>query len=222
MAVRDTLNKIETLIASASHLPLTGKAIIDEETLLHLIEEFRNELPQELGRAEEVLSERESMLRAAQLEAEKIIKEAKQQAQALVDESDVVIKAREKARMIETQAHQHGNEIVAGARNQARQFQDDVQTYANQVFDQLIANVTNTFNTVQNLNSNFRQALQVLQQSKIALNQQAYNQAQDPYQNYQPNYQQNPQNYPQNYPQNPQNPQNYPPNPQDPNGQNFQ
>lgn len=197
MAVRDTLMKIEELVAHASHLPLTGKALIDEDKLVALINEFRDELPQELGHAEEIIRERDSMVHAAQQESEKIIQDAKKQAQTLIDESDVVIKARDKARVIETQAHQKANDIVATARAQARQYQDSVQDYANQVFDQLIANVTTTFNGVQNLNAGFRQALQVLQQSKIAMNQQAYNQAQnyDQVQNYppDPNYP-NPQN----------------------------
>jgi len=100
MAVRDTLNKIEELVASASHLPLTGKALINEDELLKLIEEFRNELPQELGHAENIINERNNIMQMAQVEADKIIKQAEKQAQKLVDENDVVIKAREKAHLL--------------------------------------------------------------------------------------------------------------------------
>ena len=211
MSVRDTLSKIENLVAGASHFPLTKKAIIDEEDLLRLIDEFRKELPQELGHAEEIIREREEIIHAAQQDSEKIIREAEKKAQALVDESDVVIKARDKAQSIETQAYRHANEIVTNARNQARQYQDSVQIYANQVLDSLSQNVTTTFNEVQNLNACFRQALQVLQQSKVALNQQAYNQSQVYNQPQDYNQPPNP-NYPPNtpnpnYPQNPQNPQ---------------
>ena len=207
MAVRDTLNKIENLVASASHLPLTGKALIDEDDLLHLIDEFRNELPQELGHAEEIINDSNEIIRNAQIEAEKIIKQAEKRAALLVDENDVVTKARDKARMIEIQAHQQSNEIISNANAQARQFQESVQQYANQVFDQLISNVNSTFGNFQHLNATFKHALQVLQQSKMAVNQQSYNQAKAQNQNYAQNinYAQNP-NYPQdpNYPQNPQ------------------
>ena len=192
MAVRDTLNKIENLVASASHLPLTKKALIDEEDLLHLIEEFRNELPQELGHAEEIIQNSTEIIRNAEKEAQKIVDQAKKDAMKLVDENDVVTKALNKARIIETQANQKANEIVMAANNQARQFQDSVNQYANQVFDQLIVSVTGVFNTTQNLESGLKQSLQVLQQSKMALNQQAYNRSQA---------------QTQEYPQNPQNPQ---------------
>ena len=208
MAVRDTLNKIEELVASASHLPLTGKALINEDDLLQLIEEFRNELPQELGRAEEVLREHDEILRAAQQEADKIIKQAEKQAQKLVDENDVVIKAREKAHILEIQAQREYATTLANNRTQAQQFQNGVIQYANQVFDQLIANVTNTANCVNELEMTLKQAMQVLQQSKSALGQQAYANYQQ--QNYQQqNYQQ--QNYQQqNYQQQNYQQQNYP------------
>ena len=97
MAVRDTLNKVENLVAGASHLPLTGKALIDEDELSALIDELRNALPQELDRAEQIIRDRESMIQSAQQQAEKIIKDAQRQAERLVDENDIVLKARKNA-----------------------------------------------------------------------------------------------------------------------------
>ena len=187
MAVRDTLNKIEELVASASHLPLTGKALINEDELLKLIEEFRNELPQELGHAEEIIRERENILRMAQQEADKIIKQAEKRSVKLIDENDVVIKAREKARIIEIQAQRECATTLSNNRLQAQQFQNGVNQYANQVFDQLIANVANTANSVNDLEIILKQAMQVLQQSKAALSQQAYaNYQSQQMQDYQP------------------------------------
>ena len=62
MAVRDTLNKVENLVASAWHLPLTGKATIDEEKLVQLVDELRDGLPQELEQAENIIRERDNIL----------------------------------------------------------------------------------------------------------------------------------------------------------------
>ena len=174
MAVRDTLNKVENLVAGASHLLLTGKLLIDEDELTALIDELRHALPQELDRAEEIIRERDNILKTAQEQADRIIKQAEKRAEMLVDENDIVTKARENARTVVTQAHQKSNEIVERARSQARQLQDNANLYANQVLDQLIANVTNTFNGVQAAEANLEQARQVLQQSKITVNQNAY------------------------------------------------
>ena len=88
MAVRDTLNKIENLVASAPHLPLTNRTIIAEEDLVHLVEELRKDLPQELEHAEEVMKERDNIIQNAQLEANNIIKQAQLQAEQLIDEND--------------------------------------------------------------------------------------------------------------------------------------
>ena len=59
MAVQDILNKIENLAAGAPHLPLTNKMLISEDEFLHLVDELRKELPQELEHANEVMTERE-------------------------------------------------------------------------------------------------------------------------------------------------------------------
>ncbi len=195
MAVRDTLNKIEELVASASHLPLTGKALIKEEELLKLIEEFRNELPQELGRAEEVLNNRDNIIRMAQIESDKIIKQAEKRAAQLVEENDVVTKAREKARITELQAQQKAASILENSRIQAKQFQEGVNQYSHQVFDQLINNVANTANSINDMEIILKQAMQILQQSKMALTKQAYANSQ---------VQTQPEPKPQDYQQNPQ------------------
>lgn len=173
MAVRDILNKIEDLVAGASHLPLTGKALIDEEVLANLVEELRNELPQELEHAEKIMSERDQIIKNAHADADEIIKQAKIQAEQLVDENDVVMKAREKSRMVLSQAQAQESEIMERTRINSQQLQEDVDRYANQVFDQLIAHVTNTFQGVQAAEAGLEQARQILQQAKLQMNQQS-------------------------------------------------
>lgn len=200
MAVRDTLNKVEELVAGASHLPLTGKALIDEDELSGLIDELRHALPQELDRAEEIIRERDNIIKSAQEQADKIIKQAEQHAERLVDENDIVTKARENARMVVSQAHQQSNEIIERARAESRQLKSQAKQYVNQSLDQLISHVTNTFNGVQAAEAGLEQARQVLHQAKVAMNQDAYaySQAQA-----QPPPQQPKQPQPQNYQQPP-------------------
>ena len=177
MAVRDTLDQIEALVLDASHLPLTDKVIIGEQDLTHLVEELRQELPLELERADEIMREKDKIIKTAQDEAAAIVKQAKQFAEKLLDENDIVVKARERSQSVLTQAKQQEQEIVERTRINARQLQDDADRYANQVFDQLIAHVTNTFQGVQQAQAGLEQARQILQQAKISMNQQAAQQA---------------------------------------------
>ena len=60
----------------------------------------------------------------------------------------------------------------------ATQLQNDADAYANQVFEQLIAHVTGTFQGVRQAEQGLQQALNVLQQAKTQMNQQAARQAQ--------------------------------------------
>ena len=182
MSVRDTLEQIEALVVDASHLPLTDKIIVGEQDLVHLVEELRQELPLELERADQIMKDKESIIRTAQEEAAAIVKQAKQFAEKLIDENDIVVKARERSQTVLTQAKQQEQEIVERTRMNARQLQEDADRYANQVFDQLITHVTNTFQGVQQAQAGLEQARQILQQAKIQMNaaaaQQAYAQAQ--------------------------------------------
>ena len=172
MAVRDTLNQIENLVASASHLPLTEKVIIEENDLIHLVEELRQDLPMELERAEEIMKERDNIIQVAQQEASNIVNQAKQTAERLIDENDLVIKAREKSQAVLHQAQQQEQEIIERTKQNARELQDNADRYANQVFDQLIAHVTNTFQGVQQAQAGLEQARQILLLAKSQMNQQ--------------------------------------------------
>ena len=178
MAVRDTLNQIEDLVASSSHLWFTDRIMINDNDLIHLVEELRQELPLELERADEIMRERDKIIMSAQQEATNIVNQAKERAAQIVDENDLVIKAREKSQAVISQAQAQEQEIVERTRQNARELQDNADRYANQVFDQLIAHVTNTFQGVQQAQAGLEQARQILIQAKAQMNQQAYAQAQ--------------------------------------------
>ena len=178
MAVRDTLNQIEDLVASSSHLWFTDRIMINDNDLIHLVEELRQELPLELERADEIMRDRDKIIMSAQQEATNIVNQAKERAAQIVDENDLVIKAREKSQAVISQAQAQEQEIVERTRQNARELQDNADRYANQVFDQLIAHVTNTFQGVQQAQAGLEQARQILIQAKAQMNQQAYAQAQ--------------------------------------------
>ena len=186
MAVRDTLNQIEDLVASSSHLWFTDRIMINDNDLIHLVEELRQELPLELERADEIMRERDKIIMSAQQEATNIVNQAKERAAQIVDENDLVVKAREKSQAVMSQAQLQEQEIIERTKQNARELQDNADRYANQVFDQLIAHVTNTFQGVQQAQAGLEQARQILIQAKAQMNQQAvqqaYAQAQQPQQ----------------------------------------
>ncbi len=177
MAVRDTLDKIENLVAGASHMPLTAKILVDENDLVHFVEDLRNDLPEELGKAEKIMAERDDIIAAAQKDADNIIEAAREKAARIMEESEIMRAAREQSEAILQQTRAEEREIMERTQENAKQLRDDADRYANQVFDQLIAHVTGTFpgiqqayQAVQQTEQGLQQARQVLQQAKEQMN----------------------------------------------------
>jgi len=191
MAIRDVLEDLENLVADAAHVPLSGKCMIDENDLVHLVEELRNTLPTALSQAEDIMTERETIIAKARSEAEHIVGEAKKEAERRVANSVIEREARDRARAIMEETDEKSRAALADANDKATamineateraqamveearsrgeeiytqvmQKKQNVDEYANQVFSQLISYVTNTSDGV-------NQASQVLAQAKTRL-----------------------------------------------------
>nr|WP_325190187.1 ATPase [uncultured Selenomonas sp.] len=170
MAVTDTLKKLEDLVADASHLPFSDKALVNDDEIVHLIEELRMDLPKELNRATEIMQEQENILARARDEAKDIIDAAQVRANQLLDENEIVIQAKERARIIMQQTQEQARDIMEEAQTNATRLQSDADAYANQVFEQLIAHVGSTFKGVQQAETGLNQAMNVLRTAKAQMN----------------------------------------------------
>ena len=170
MAVVDTLKKLEDLVAEASHLPFSDKALVNDDEIVHLVEELRMDLPKELNRASEIMQEQESILSRAHGEAKEIVDAAQVRANQMIDESEIVIQAKERARAIMQQTQDQAREIMEQAQTSAANLQSDADAYANQVFEQLIAHVGSTFKGVQQAEMGLNQAMNVLRTAKAQMN----------------------------------------------------
>ena len=113
--VEETLNKVEDLVVNSSHLPLTGKSMIDENDLIHLVEELRQDLPLELNHAREIMEKETEIIEQAHREADEIIQKAKDYAAGLVAKETVVTEAQAKAREIEAQSEEKARVLVEQA-----------------------------------------------------------------------------------------------------------
>lgn len=164
MTVSNILDDIENLVVDGRHIVFTNKSIIEEPELIRLVDDLRNELPLELQRAEQVMQEKDTILSDARDEAQRIVEQAKEYANRLVDESNVVKQSQEKAALILTQAQAQEKEIMERTMETAQQRCDQANQYANQVFDHMLAHLGNSMTTLE-------QGLDTLQQAKAALNQ---------------------------------------------------
>ena len=164
MAVSNILDEIENLVVDGKHIVFTNKSIIEEPDLIRLVDDLRNELPQQLQQAESIMKNKDEILAEARDEAQRIVEQAKEYASKLVDESAVVRQSQEKAQLIMEQAKAQEQEILERTTQMAQERCDQANQYANQVFDHILAHIGNTVATLQ-------QGELTLQQAKEALNQ---------------------------------------------------
>lgn len=127
------LDRLDQLIDSAPEIPLIGKALIDAEVALDLVDKIRNAIPEEVKRAEWLTSEKDRMLQESQAEAERILAQAEEYAAKLVMEHELVGKAREEASLLIAKAQEHAKEIEQGADSYAESVLSNLQDHLDKV-----------------------------------------------------------------------------------------
>ncbi len=143
MSVSTILDEIENLVVDAKRMPLTNSIFISESDLVRLLDNLRQELPNELANAQEIMDSRDDLLNEARVQGEEIISRAKETAEQMTDESKIVHESQEKAQLIMEQTKAQAKELYENSYQQARQLRLNANNYANQVFDHLILNVGN-------------------------------------------------------------------------------
>jgi hypothetical protein len=102
MKVLELLNEIDEIIDTASGFPMTDKVLIHAQDVLDIVEQIRIELPDEINQAKWIKDERQRILDDAKKEYEDILTKAQAQAEALIENDDIVIRAKKRADEIMT------------------------------------------------------------------------------------------------------------------------
>jgi vacuolar-type H+-ATPase subunit H len=97
MKVLELLDEIEEIIDTSSSFPLTGKILVDAEEVLEIVREIRVELPDEIQQAQWIKDERQRILDEAKREYESVLKDARNQAESLIENDDITLKAKARA-----------------------------------------------------------------------------------------------------------------------------
>lgn len=97
MRVLELLEEIEEIVDTAAGFPLTGKIMVDSQELLEIVREIRAELPDEIQQAQWIKNERERIIAEARTQYEAVIEDAQKQADTLVENNDITVKAKLRA-----------------------------------------------------------------------------------------------------------------------------
>ena len=114
MSVYRVIDKLEASVKSGTVLPL-GYRVVSEEKVLELIEKLRASLPEEVGRARTIAKNGERLVRDAQEKAQAIVTEAAETQTQLVDDNEIVKRARATAEVVLREAEQRAQRVREGA-----------------------------------------------------------------------------------------------------------
>ncbi len=109
------IDELEELVQTANKMPLGGKLLIDEAALRNLVKKMRAALPDELRVGQRISGERDRILAEARAQAQRIVEEARAQSAAHLDEQSIIQTARQRAREIQQEAEKAAAELRSEA-----------------------------------------------------------------------------------------------------------
>src|ERR671931_205748 len=101
MDVLVLIDKLDDLVHNAKPVPLTDQVRVDKEEIYDILDQMRATIPEEIKQARWIVKERQEMLAEAKREAERIIKEARDEQTRLIGNEEVV-----------KQAERHADDII--------------------------------------------------------------------------------------------------------------
>ena len=119
MEIFTLLENLEEIIENSKKMPFTNKIIVEQEEILDVIKEIRLKLPEDLKQAKWVREERERILEEAKKEADDVVKEAENRIISMIDEHEITKKAYEKKVEIIETANEMSREIKSGTEEYA-------------------------------------------------------------------------------------------------------
>ena len=125
MSIYRVLDKLEAYVQTGAVLPLKRR-ILSEERLFEFIEKIRSTLPEEVGRAKLIAKDKERVMREAQERAQAIVSDASETHAQLIDEHEIVQRARITAETVLREAEARAAKIREGADAYAAQVLTDL------------------------------------------------------------------------------------------------
>ena len=126
MSVYRVLEKLEAYVHEGTWLP-AGYRVLSEERLIEFVEKIRSSLPEEVGRAKLIAKDQDRMIRAAQEKAQAIVTEATSKHEELVDDHEIVRRARTTAEVVLREAEDRARKVREGADQYAAQLLSELE-----------------------------------------------------------------------------------------------
>jgi cell division septum initiation protein DivIVA len=130
------LRRALDLVATAPNVPLSSTPRIDRDEIIEILEDALSRLPEEIRQARWMLKEKQEFLDKTQREAEELLGAARQQAERMVQRTEVVRAAEQRAR-----------QVLEAADSDARRLRNETEDFLDQrlgSFEILLDRLTKT------------------------------------------------------------------------------
>ncbi|GHO43419.1 hypothetical protein [Ktedonospora formicarum] len=125
------IDRLDNLIASSRHVPLTNQVVIKEADIQNLIEQMRTSIPEEVRQARRVIQEKERILAQAQADASSLLNRAREETERVINREGL-LKA----------AEQRSQDLLDQAEQKAEQLKKEADLYALDTLRELLERLT--------------------------------------------------------------------------------
>jgi hypothetical protein len=139
MDILQLIDRLEELFNDAKAVPFTHNVVVDEDRMLEIIDQMRIVIPDEVKKAQQVLSQKDRVMAQAQEEADRTLVLAREKAEQVAAKDNIVVEANRRAEA-----------IVNQARADAEATRRDADDYVVDTLVQLQDNLEKVLNQVRN------------------------------------------------------------------------
>ncbi|HIS69425.1 MAG TPA: ATPase [Candidatus Gallacutalibacter stercoravium] len=150
MNVDELIDELDEMLEKSWSLPLSGgRTVIDAERMREILDEIRENFPQEIRQAKAIVADRTQIINDAKREAETVVRVAEERVKVMVNQNEIVRQAQAKANDLLTQAQSKAREM----RRAANDYVDDLMKRTD---EQMTANLAELRKTRQNIKASQR------------------------------------------------------------------
>jgi cell division septum initiation protein DivIVA len=145
MDILHLVDRLEELFNESRPIWLTHSVIVDEDRMLDLIDQMRVAIPEEIKKAQQIITQRDRITAQAKEEANRTVALAREKAEQQLEDNEIIQSAKVRAEQIIDQAHKE----AAVSQQEADKYILDTLTKLEMQMDRLLNQVRNGIKTVQ-------------------------------------------------------------------------
>jgi cell division septum initiation protein DivIVA len=145
MDILHLIDRLEELFNESKAVPFTHNVVVDEDKMLDIIDQMRIAVPEEVKKAQQVVTQKDRIMAQAQEEANRTLALAREKAEQMLQKDAIIQEAQRRAEQILAQARADAE----ATRRDADDYVLESLTHLRTEMDKLITQVNNGIRTLE-------------------------------------------------------------------------